>query len=73
MKENIPFLHNELKICPSWIYVIPYDCWTPPVPAPELTQEETEQNYEYKWDEDLYQENGAMGNPHGWVLIKKSV
>ena len=72
MQENIPFLHSNTQLYPSWIYVIPFECWAPPVAAPELTQEQKEQNYEYVWNEDLYQQNGAMGNMMGWILTKKS-
>ena len=69
MQENIPFLHSDTQLYPSWVYVIPFDCWAPPVGAPELTQEQIEQNYEYQWNEDLYQQNGAAGNIFGWVLV----
>ena len=71
MQENISFLHGKTQLYPSWIYVIPFDCWAPPVAAPQLMKEQIEQNYEYEWDENLYQENGAMGNSYGWVLTKK--
>jgi hypothetical protein len=72
MQENIPFLNSNTQLYPSWIYVITFDCWAPPVGAPKLTQEQEQQGYEYVWDENLYQENGAMGNMMGWILTKKS-
>jgi hypothetical protein len=71
--SQIPFLHSSSQKYPSWIYVIPFDCWTPPAPMPELTQEQIDQNYEYQWNEEIYQQNGAMGNSQGWTLIKKSI
>lgn len=72
MQENIPFLYSKNKLYPSWVYVIPFNCWAPPTQSPELTQEQIEQNYEYQWNESLYIENGEMGNSSGWVLVKKS-
>lgn len=55
----------------SWILVVPNNVWVPPRGAPELTQEQIDEGYEYEWNETLYQENGSQGNIHGWVLVKK--
>jgi len=70
MHKEIPFSHSSTQLYPSWVYVDGFDCWAPPVAAPELTPEQKFQNYVYTWDENLYQQNGAMGNTSGWVLGK---
>jgi hypothetical protein len=57
----------------SWILVVPNNIWVPPCGEPKLTEEQINDGYVYEWNENLYQENGAMGNLNGWVLIKKSV
>lgn len=70
MHKEIPFSHSSIQLYPSWVYVVEFDCWAPPVGKPELTPEQIFQKYDYMWDEDLYQQNGAMGNTSGWVLVR---
>lgn len=65
-------MHSTTQKYKSWILYAPDNIWVPPCACPKLTQEQKEQNYEYVWDEDLYQQNGAMGNMMGWILTKKS-
>jgi hypothetical protein len=70
MEQN--FLRkNETQLYPSWIFCIPHNSWVPPVSPPKLTEEQINSGYDYEWDENLYQINGANGNQKGWVLIKK--
>ena len=64
-------MQSTTQLYKSWILVVPNNIWVPPRAAPILTEEQINEGYVYEWDEDLYQENGAQGNPHGWVLIKK--
>lgn len=66
-------MQSTTQLYKSWILIVPNNVWVPPRGAPNLTQEQIGEEYVYEWDENLYQENGAMGNPNGWVLIKKSI
>lgn len=42
--------------------------WDPPIPKPELSENEIQNNLCYRWDESTYQED----NTQGWVLKDKS-
>jgi hypothetical protein len=64
-------MHSTTQKYKSWILYAPDNIWVPPCAEPNLTQQQIDEGYDYEWDEDLYQENGAMGNPYGWVLTKK--
>lgn len=64
-------MHSTTQKYKSWILYEPGNIWVPPCAEPNLTQDQIDEGYVYEWNEDLYQENGAMGNPYGWVLVKK--
>jgi hypothetical protein len=40
--------------------------WLPPIDIPQLTEEQIQEGYSYRWDEDAYQAD----NTSGWVLIE---
>lgn len=50
----------------SWILNETTGYWEAPLPMPELTQEEIDNNYQYYWDEEAYQSD----NTTGWTLIQ---
>lgn len=72
MSNTFHKTHHETQLYPSWIYHEECECWVPPCMEPDLTFLEKNKNLEYVWDEDAYQENGAMGNSWGWKLVKKT-
>jgi len=68
----VGMIYDEIN--DGFIYPQPFDSWTlntttflwqPPIPKPELTDEQIENENYYDWDEDLYQSDNTLG----WVLI----
>ena len=49
----------------NWILNEETCLWIPPIPEPELTEEQKENNYFYEWDQETYEETG-----NGWVLLQ---
>jgi hypothetical protein len=45
------FLHKKPEEYPSWIFSEETYQWLPPIPDPELTEEEIESGYYYEWNE----------------------
>lgn len=64
-------MHSTTQLYKSWVLVIEANVWVPPISEPKLSQEQIDNGYYYEWDENIYQENSALENPHGWILIKK--
>ena len=50
--------------CDSWTLNTTTGHWDPPIPQPELTEEQKEARSQYVWDEAAYQAD----NTTGWVL-----
>jgi len=48
----------------SWTLNTTTGLWDPPIPEPELTQEQIDAALNYVWDEDAYQAD----NTQGWVI-----
>lgn len=49
---------------PSWILNETTYIWEPPIPEPELTEEQKENNQYYVWNENEYEIN-----KNGWILV----
>tara|TARA_B110000503_G_scaffold78509_1_gene120611 strand:- start:291 stop:707 length:417 start_codon:yes stop_codon:yes gene_type:complete len=49
----------------NWILNEETCLWIPPIPEPELTEEQKENNYFYEWDQETYEETG-----NGWILLQ---
>lgn len=47
----------------NWILNEETCLWEPPIPEPQLTEEQKENNYVYEWYQETYEETG-----NGWVL-----
>ena len=70
--ENAWYYNSTLDIfhkkkpenCESWTLNPITGMWDPPLPYPEVTREDAENNRGYIWDEDLYQSD----NTKGWIL-----
>lgn len=56
-------IFKPIKWHSSWIWNNDENQWAPPIPKPELTEQELV-NCEYVWDDELYQSD----NTKGWVL-----
>lgn len=52
----------------SWVMATAEATWKAPITEPTLTQEETDANKMYEWDEDVYQADTANPKTQGWVL-----
>jgi len=51
--------------CDSWTLNTTTGLWDPPIPRPELTEEDAMWARHYEWDESVYQAD----NTQGWVKI----
>lgn len=50
----------------SWSLNINNGDWEPPIPLPDLTEQQQNDRYYYEWNEELYQTD----NTQGWILTQ---
>lgn len=63
-REDIDKFINPNPQYSSWVLNESTGKWEPPTLAPELTEEQIQNNQEYVWDEEQYQINND-----GWILV----
>jgi hypothetical protein len=71
---GIGYIYDEIldafippKPFESWILNQENLDWDPPIPCPELTQEQIDQGYYYEWNEESY-----VSTSQGWVIVELS-
>lgn len=56
------------KTYENWILNEETCLWEPPIPKPDLTEEQIQNNCVYEWDQEIYGETG-----NGWILLNLSI
>ena len=69
-EEHDAFVHPQPY--PSWS-LNEYADWMPPLPKPELTEEQVRLGYRYDWNERDYQRDTSDPKTEGWVLFTPQV
>lgn len=64
-KQKDAFIPRKPPAIKSWVLNEKMR-WSPPIPMPELTEEEVNQGFRYLWHDNKYK----LDNTQGWVLTK---